>query len=105
MLRRSQSNPEISSDEQVYGIQFFQQTPLAPLGFKVQIHEKHHKGLTFASHSVDGWYLGPAVHHYRCYNCYNIDTGRETTSDIIAFLPAFMKIPNYSTRDMAIYAA
>ena len=54
---------------------------------------------------MDGWRLGTAVHHYRCYTFYNIDTGGETTPDTIAFFPAFMKIPNYSTRDMAIHAA
>ena len=61
--------------------------------------------LTYAPHSVDGWYLGPAVHHYICYTCYNIYTEGETTPDTIAFFPAFMKIPNYSTIDMAIHAA
>ena len=83
----------------------FEQTPLAPLGCKVKIHEKFHKRLTYAPHPVDGWYLGPAVHHCRCYTCYNIDTGGETTPDTISLFPAFMKMPNYSTRDMAIHAA
>ena len=69
----------------------------------MQIHEKPHKQLTYAPHSVDGWYLGPSIHHYRCYTCYKIDTGVETTPDTIAFFPEFMKIPNYSTRDMAIH--
>ena len=71
----------------------------------MKIHEKSHKRLTYAPHSVDVWYLGPAVHHYRCYTCNNIDTGGETIPDTIAFFPAFMKIPNYSTRDMAIHSA
>ena len=75
------------------------------MGYKVQIHEKPHNQLTYAPNSVDGWYLGPAVHHYRCYTCYNIDTGEDNTPDTIAFFPEFMKIPNYSSRYMAIRAA
>ena len=71
----------------------------------MKIHEKYHKQLTYAPHSVNGWYLGPAVHHYICYTCYNIDTGGETTPDTIDFFLASMKMPNYSTRDMAIHAA
>ena len=71
----------------------------------MQIHEKPHKLLAYASQSVDGWYLVPLVHHYRCYNFYNIDNGGKTTPDIIAFFPAFMKITNYSTIDMAIHDA
>ena len=106
MLRQSRLSSGLSAYEQVDGINNFEQTPLAPLGCKVQIHEKPHKQLTYAPHSFDGWYLGPAVHHYICYTCYNIDTGGETTPDTIAFFLAFMKIPNYSTRDTAInYAA
>ena len=105
MLRQSRLKPGLSAYEQVDGIHNFEQTPLAPLGCKVKIHEKPHKRLAYAPPSVDGWYLGPAVHHYRCYTCYKIDTGGETTPDKIAFFPEFMKIPNYSTRDMAIHAA
>ena len=71
----------------------------------MQINEKPHKRLTYAPHSVDGWYLGPSVHHYRCYTCYKFDTGGVNTPDTIAFFPAFMKIPNCSTRDMAIHDA
>ena len=105
MLRRSQLNPGISAYEQVNGIHIFERTPLAPLRCKVQIHKKPHKRLTYAAHSVDGWCLGPAVHHYRCYTYYNIDTVGDTTPDTIDFFLAFMKMPNYSIRDMAIYAA
>ena len=105
MLQQSWFNTGQSAYEQVYGIDKFERTILGPLGCKVKIHEKPHQRFTYANHSVDGWYLGPEVHHYRCYTCYNIDTGGETTPDTIAFFPAFMKMPNYSTRDMAIHAA
>ena len=70
----------------------------------MQIHEKPHEKLTYALHSVNGWYLGTAVHHYRCYTFYNIDTGGKTTPNTIDFFPAFMKITKYSSRDMAIHA-
>ena len=103
MLRQYRLKPEISAHEQVYGIQIFERTPLSPLGCKVQIHEKPHKRLTYDPHLVDGWYLEPSVHNYICYTCYNIDIGGETTPDTIYFFPEFMKIPNYSSRDMSIH--
>ena len=40
MLRRSWLNPELSAYEQVAGIHHFEKTPLEPLGWNVQIHEK-----------------------------------------------------------------
>ena len=45
MLRRSRLNPELSSYEQLDGIHNFKYIPLAPLVFKVQIHDKPHKQL------------------------------------------------------------
>ena len=72
----------------------------------MQIHKKKpHKQLTYAPHSVGGWHLGPAVHHYRCYICYNIDTEVDTTPDTISFLPSFMKIPINSSRYVSIHSA
>ena len=71
----------------------------------MQIYEKPHERLTYAPHSVDGWYLVPAVHHYRLHICYKIDTERENKPDTIAFFPEFMKITNYSLRNMAIHTA
>ena len=105
ILRWYRLNTRLSAYEQVDGIHNFELTPLAPLVCKVKIHEKPHKWLTYAPPSVDGWYLGPVVHHYRYYTCYKIDTGGETTPDTITFFPAFMKMPNYSTIDIAIHAA
>ena len=60
---------------------------------------------TYAPHTVSGWYLVPAANHYRWYNFYNIDTIGYTTPDTIVFFPEFMKMPNFSSRDMAIHAA
>ena len=71
----------------------------------MQIHEKPHNRLTYSPHSVDGWYIGPAVHHYKFYTCYNIDTGGKTSPDTISFFPASMRMPNYGTGYMAIHAA
>ena len=105
MLRQSWLNPGLSAYEQVDGIHNFERTPLAPLVWKVQVHEKPHKWLTYTPHSVHEWYLVPAVHHYRCYTCYNIDTRGGTIPDTIALFPKFMKTPNYSSRDIAIHAA
>ena len=104
MLRRSELKSYISAYEQVDGIQIFERTLLEPLGCKVQIHKKNHKRLTYAPHSVDVWYRGPEYYHYICYTCYSIDTEGETTPDKIYFFPAFMKMYNNSSRDMAIHA-
>ena len=103
MLRQYWLNLGLSAYEQVYGIHNFEWTPLEPLVCKVKVHEKTHKRLTYAIHSVDGWYLGPEVHNYRCYTFYNIGTGGENTPYKIYFFLELMKTPNYSSIDMAIH--
>ena len=105
MLRLYRLKPELSAYEQVHVIHNFEKTPLAKLVCKVKIHERPHKRLTYATHYVDEWYLGTEVHHYIWYTCYKMDTGGDTTPDTIAFFPEFMKITNYSSRDMAIHSA
>ena len=105
MLRQSQLNPELSAYEEVDSIHIFKQTPLATLEYKVKFHDKYHKRITYATHSVYVWYLVTTFHHYRCYTCYNIETGGETTPDTIYFFPYFLKMTNYSSRDMDMHAA
>ena len=46
------------SIQQVDGIQKLQCVPLSPLVYKVKMCEKPHQRLTYAPHSVDGYYIG-----------------------------------------------
>ena len=104
MLRQSQLNSGLSWYKQADVVHNFERTPLSTLGCKVQIHENPHQWHTYAPQSVDGWYIGPAVNNYRCYTCYNINTGGYITPDITAFFAAFIKISNFCYRDMYIHA-
>jgi hypothetical protein len=67
LLRRSCINPQLSAQAHINGPFDFNRTPLAPPGTKVLIHEKPSTRGTWAPHDVEGWYLGPAQRHYRCY--------------------------------------
>ncbi len=67
LLRGSRINPNLSAYAQVHGAFDYNRTPLAPPGTKVMVHEKSSVRGTWAPHAVDGFYVGPAMHHYRCY--------------------------------------
>jgi hypothetical protein len=67
LLRISRLHPQLSAYAHVHGIFDFNRTPLAPPGIKFLIHEKPDVRDTWAHRAVPGWYLGPAMHHYRCY--------------------------------------
>ena len=65
-LRGCRSNMAISAYEGMHGRQYnFLAHPIAPPGIKIQVHEKPEQRASWGVHSVDGFYLGPALDHYR----------------------------------------
>lgn len=76
IMRASRLNPLLSAHSQLYGFYDFNKNPIAPPGTKVQVHEKPALRGTWAPHSVDGWYLGPSMKHYRCFKVWVNDTIR-----------------------------
>jgi hypothetical protein len=84
----------------------FNKTPLAPPGTKIIIHEKPQQQGSWDPHGIDGWYLGPAMEHYRCYSVYANSTHAERTSDTVEFFPQKFTVPYMSSTDiLAIQAA
>jgi hypothetical protein len=60
---------------------------------------------TWSPHAVDGWYLGPATKHYRCYRVWIWDTRAERIADTLSWFPTKVAMPNASSTDLAIAAA
>ena len=48
---------------------------------------------------MSGWYVGPALAHYRCLKCYIPATRVEIISDTIKFIPNLIPIPEKSLQD------
>jgi hypothetical protein len=93
LLRGSRMNPKLSAYTQVHGVFDFNKTPLAPPGTRVLIHEKSDKRSTWSPHGVDGWYIGPAMEHYRCYTTWVTKTNSKRITDTIAWFPHWVKMP------------
>ena len=70
-------------------------TPLAPPGTKVLIHETPDQRRSWEPHDVDGWYIGPAREHYRCYRVYVPTTRAERVAKTVQFFPITVLFPNY----------
>jgi hypothetical protein len=66
LMRPSRINPKISAYEALNGPYDWNRYPLAPLGCKAVVYEDSDIRGSWASRGVDGWYLGPSKHHYRC---------------------------------------
>ena len=68
LLWASRINPQLFAYSQVYRAFDFNQTPPAPPpGTKVLVHKKPEVRETWAPHTVDVCYIGPAKHHYICF--------------------------------------
>ena len=74
LLRCSQLNPKLSAWAQLHGHFDFNRTPIAPPGIRVIAHNKPANRGTWSPHGLDGWYIGPALEHYRCYEIWMWDT-------------------------------
>ena len=104
LLRASRLNPKLSAYAQLEGTFDFTCTPLAPPGTPVIIHEKPTTCQTWAPHGMDGWYLGPALHHYQCYRVWVPRTHAERIVDTISFFPKAVPLPELTHKDAAVQA-
>jgi hypothetical protein len=78
---------------------------LALPGCKIIAHEKPGKRCTWAPRRQHGYYLGPAIHHYRCQNVYISATASERIVDTLEFFPHNYQMPQLSPTDRLIMAA
>jgi hypothetical protein len=104
LLRGSRINPRLSAYAQVHGAFDFNRMPLAPPGTRVLVHEKPAVRETWAPHAVDGWYIGPAMHHYRCFRVWIAETHAKCISDTLSWFPSHVLMPTASSVDTAIAA-
>jgi hypothetical protein len=87
LLRSSPRNPRQSAWEMIHGPYDFNRHPLAPPGTRVTIHEKPAKRSSWAQHGVKGYYVGPALEHYRCYKVWAEASNRSRITDTLAWHP------------------
>jgi hypothetical protein len=104
LLRQSRINPMVSAYAQLYGHYNFNQAPMAPPGTRVVAHEKPQQRASWDPHGVDGWDLGPAPDHYRCYRVHINKTKADIIVDKVEFFPAKVTMPRTASKDLATIA-
>jgi hypothetical protein len=105
MLRTSRITPKLSASTHIYGQYDFNRSPMAPPGTILIAHETPHRRRTWAPHGQYGWYIGPALEHYRCYTVYINKTRGERVVETVYFFPETFKLPFPSTHYLATTAA
>lgn len=104
LLRKSNANPKLSAYAYLCGPFDYNKMPLAPLGCKVQAHEKADQRGSWAFHSVDGWYLGTSNEHYRTHICHVKDTRSDRLCDTVNFQHKSITNPTLSQADKLMHA-
>jgi hypothetical protein len=87
MLRTSRINPRLSAATHIFGQYDFNRAPMAPLGTRIIAHETPSRRRTWVPHGQYGWYVGPALEHYRCYTVYITKTRGNIIVETVDFFP------------------
>ena len=105
LVRTARRNPSLSAHAAIFGNYDFRATPLAPPGTRVLVHLKPSQQTSFGTHGLDGWYIGPAFDHYRCYQCFMPATNSILYPDTVDFFPSHTPFPSVTTDDYLRQAA
>ena len=104
LLRTSTINNCLSTYAQLHGSFNFSTTPLGPPGTKVIVHDKPNQRGTWSPHGTLGWYIGPSMNHYRCFETYIPSTRTTWITDTLAWFPTHVTMPTASSTDLAMAA-
>ena len=105
LLRAARSNPNLSAHAYIHGTFNFAATPLAPPGTKVVVYLDNTQRGTWDLNGEPGWYVGPAMKHYRCVSCYFPRTRTTRICDTVAFFPHTTPFPKVTLSDHLRQAA
>lgn len=98
-------NPTISAYAGLHGgAHDFRANPIGPAGSKILIHDKPGSRGSWAPHGVPGFYLGPALKHYRCYTVWSTSTNAVRITDTLAWFLDNLQLPSPSIHDLLLAA-
>ena len=104
LLRSCRYDKTISAWEGLNGYFKFDATPLGPLGSRVITHAKPQLRKSWDYRGQDGFYVGPALTHYRCYAVLKKDSQAVIISDTVRFRHHRLAFPNLMAEDKIIHA-
>ena len=98
-------NPTISAYAGLHGgAHDFRANPIGPAGARILIHDKPSSRGSWAPHGVAGFYLGPALKHYRCFTVWSSSTNAVRITDTLAWFLDNLQLPDPSVHDLLIAA-
>ena len=99
LLRSARCNPKLSAYAYLFGNFNFQATPLAPPGTRVIAFKTPQTRTSWAPHGEEGWYVGPALNHYRCVTIYFPASRTTRIVDTLRYFPKVINFPKTTLED------
>eukprot|EP00804_Cyclotella_cryptica_P026152 CCRYP_013039-RA/>CCRYP_013039-RA protein AED:0.41 eAED:0.32 QI:0/0/0/0.5/0/0.5/2/0/297 len=78
--------------------------PLGPMGCHVIIHNKTATRKSWDFRGRDGFSIGPALHHYRCFQVVDSATNCVVISDTVEFRHSYLNQPAVTYADRLLHA-
>lgn len=97
LMRASRIDPTKSAYEQIHGAFDFNSTPMAPIGQAVMVHDKPESRQSWDPRAQKGYYIAPALRHYRCFEIYMEESKKTRISDTVVWLTGVMRAPKKQT--------
>ncbi len=104
LLRQSTLAPATSAWEAFHGPLNYDATPLGPIGCPVLIHNKASTRKSWDFRGREGYSIGPALLHYRCFQVVDSATKNLLISDTIEFRHGYLKQPVITYEDRLLHA-
>jgi hypothetical protein len=101
LMCASQQQPTMPAYETMYSLYNYNCNPLMLLGSKIVEHKQPAQQASWDPHSKLGWYIGPALEHSRCHQCYIVKTNSESISDTVEFFPHQAILPKLTIQEVA----
>ena len=79
----------------------FRAQPFAPASTKVLVHDKPAARQSWTPHGTLGFYLGPALQRYRCFEVFISTTSATRVTDTVEWFPHGVSMPNPTPLDCA----
>ena len=105
-LRPYLLDPSLSAYEGIFGTKFdFLAHPIHPPGTKVLVLDPVATRQSWAPHGLLGFYLGPALQHYKSFRTYIVSTRGFRISDSLSWHPEKLHLPGSTTAEIIFYTA
>lgn len=99
LLRSSRTSPSMSAHASIFDKFDFRANLLAPPGTRVVAHTKPGAHSLRSLNGEDGWYVGPAMNHYRNANVYFPKTQTVRPVDTVKFYLTMVTMPRVKIED------